>query len=238
MYAAKAGGRGQIVAFRPDLLETASARSELAALLRGAASRDELQLAFQPVVQLDDGVAGRRGGARSLAAAGPPAPPAGGVPRAGRGDRRDPADRSLGHRRGLPPGARVAGPPRPAGPAAVRRTCRPASSATPGLVPIIEAALAETGLDAGEPHPRDHRGHAADARLRDRPADRRAARARAAPRDRRLRDRLLVARLPARLPDRRAQDRPLIRARRARAPATRTSSARRSSSSAARCAWT
>ena len=39
MYAAKAGGRGQIVAFRPDLLETASARSELAALLRGAASR-------------------------------------------------------------------------------------------------------------------------------------------------------------------------------------------------------
>jgi diguanylate cyclase (GGDEF)-like protein len=55
MYAAKAGGRGQIVAFRPDLLETASARSELAALLRGAASRHELQLAFQPVVTLDDG---------------------------------------------------------------------------------------------------------------------------------------------------------------------------------------
>ncbi|MBI2782093.1 MAG: EAL domain-containing protein [Chloroflexi bacterium] len=55
MYAAKAGGRGQIVAFRPDLLETASARSELAALLRGAASRSELQLAFQPLVTLDDG---------------------------------------------------------------------------------------------------------------------------------------------------------------------------------------
>jgi diguanylate cyclase (GGDEF)-like protein len=56
MYAAKAGGRGQIVAFRPDLLETASARSELAALLRGAASRRELQVAFQPVVQLADGM--------------------------------------------------------------------------------------------------------------------------------------------------------------------------------------
>lgn len=55
MYAAKAGGRGQIVAFRPDLLETASARSELASLLRGAASRHELQLAFQPVVTLDEG---------------------------------------------------------------------------------------------------------------------------------------------------------------------------------------
>jgi diguanylate cyclase (GGDEF)-like protein len=56
MYAAKAGGRGQIVAFRPDLLETASARSELATMLRGADSRNELQLHFQPVVTLDDGV--------------------------------------------------------------------------------------------------------------------------------------------------------------------------------------
>jgi diguanylate cyclase (GGDEF)-like protein len=55
MYAAKAGGRGQIVAFRPDLMETASARTELAALLRGAASRHELQLAFQPVVRIEDG---------------------------------------------------------------------------------------------------------------------------------------------------------------------------------------
>ncbi|HUG30429.1 MAG TPA: EAL domain-containing protein [Candidatus Limnocylindria bacterium] len=56
MYAAKAGGRGQIVAFRPDLLETASARSELATMLRGAESRHELQVHFQPMVTLDDGV--------------------------------------------------------------------------------------------------------------------------------------------------------------------------------------
>jgi diguanylate cyclase (GGDEF)-like protein len=55
MYAAKAAGRGQVVAFRRDLLDTASARSELAALLRGAESRDELQLHFQPIVNLDDG---------------------------------------------------------------------------------------------------------------------------------------------------------------------------------------
>jgi diguanylate cyclase (GGDEF)-like protein len=55
MYAAKAAGRGQVVAFRRDLLETASARSELAALLRGAESRNELQLHFQPIVNLDDG---------------------------------------------------------------------------------------------------------------------------------------------------------------------------------------
>ena len=55
MYAAKAAGRGQVVAFRQELLDSASARSELAALLRGAESRDELQLHFQPVVNLDDG---------------------------------------------------------------------------------------------------------------------------------------------------------------------------------------
>ena len=55
MYAAKAAGRGQVVAFRQELLDTASARSELAGLLRGAESRDELQLHFQPVVNLDDG---------------------------------------------------------------------------------------------------------------------------------------------------------------------------------------
>ncbi len=55
MYAAKAAGRGQVVAFRQELLDNASARSELAALLRGAESRNELQLHFQPVVNLDDG---------------------------------------------------------------------------------------------------------------------------------------------------------------------------------------
>jgi diguanylate cyclase (GGDEF)-like protein len=55
MYAAKAAGRGQIVPFRQELLDSASARSELASLLRGAESRDEMQLHFQPVVNLDDG---------------------------------------------------------------------------------------------------------------------------------------------------------------------------------------
>ena len=55
MYAAKAAGRGQLVAFRQELLDSASARSELATLLRGAESRDELQLHFQPVVNLDNG---------------------------------------------------------------------------------------------------------------------------------------------------------------------------------------
>jgi diguanylate cyclase (GGDEF)-like protein len=55
MYAAKSAGRGQVVAFRRDLLETASARSELAAMLRGAEARKELQVHFQPIVELDAG---------------------------------------------------------------------------------------------------------------------------------------------------------------------------------------
>lgn len=56
MYAAKEGGRAQVVVFRPDLLDLAAARSELAALLRGAATRDELKLHYQPVIELGTGV--------------------------------------------------------------------------------------------------------------------------------------------------------------------------------------
>jgi diguanylate cyclase (GGDEF)-like protein len=56
MYAAKAAGRGQVVAFRRDLLESAAARTELATLLRGAEARKEMQLHFQPIVNLDAGV--------------------------------------------------------------------------------------------------------------------------------------------------------------------------------------
>ncbi|HEX5241276.1 MAG TPA: EAL domain-containing protein [Candidatus Limnocylindrales bacterium] len=55
MYAAKAAGRGQVVFFRTELLDLAAARSELAALLRGAEARHELQLHFQPIVELEGG---------------------------------------------------------------------------------------------------------------------------------------------------------------------------------------
>jgi diguanylate cyclase (GGDEF)-like protein len=55
MYAAKAAGRAQVVAFRSDLLDLAAARSELAALLRGAAGRDEVKVHFQPIVELESG---------------------------------------------------------------------------------------------------------------------------------------------------------------------------------------
>jgi diguanylate cyclase (GGDEF)-like protein len=57
MYAAKAAGRGQVVFFRAELLDLAAARSELSALLRGAEARGELQLQFQPIVELKSGAA-------------------------------------------------------------------------------------------------------------------------------------------------------------------------------------
>jgi len=53
MYAAKAAGRAQVVIFRSDLMDLAAARSELAALLRGAANRDEIKVHFQPIVELE-----------------------------------------------------------------------------------------------------------------------------------------------------------------------------------------
>ena len=55
MYAAKAAGRGRVELFRPELLELAAARSDLGARLRRAADRGELQLEYQPIVELASG---------------------------------------------------------------------------------------------------------------------------------------------------------------------------------------
>jgi diguanylate cyclase (GGDEF)-like protein len=55
MYAAKAAGRGRIEPFVTELLERAAARSELDAHLRGAIERDELRVAYQPIVELESG---------------------------------------------------------------------------------------------------------------------------------------------------------------------------------------
>jgi diguanylate cyclase (GGDEF)-like protein len=52
MYAAKAAGRGRIQLFQPELLERAAARSDLDARLRGAVEREELRLAYQPILDL------------------------------------------------------------------------------------------------------------------------------------------------------------------------------------------
>jgi diguanylate cyclase (GGDEF)-like protein len=55
MYAAKAAGRGRIELFHPELLARAAARSDLDARLRGAVEREELRLAYQPVLDLASG---------------------------------------------------------------------------------------------------------------------------------------------------------------------------------------
>ena len=175
MYAAKSAGRGQVVAFRRDLLETASARSELAALLRGAESRDELQLHYQPIVDLADGTPV---GVEALV-------------------RWQPS----GHLLHLPADfidlAEETGEILPIGRWVVAEGCRRVRAwqtrfdlpdlrlyvnlsarqfRDPALVPMIGAALGRDRPRRGESHPRDHGGHAAHAGLRDRRADRRPAR--------------------------------------------------------------
>ena len=126
MYAAKAAGRGRVEIFRPELLHQAAARSELGARLRGAADRNELRLQYQPIVDLGNG--GQTVGLEALVRwqpAGLEPPHARRLHRPGRGDRRDRADRALGHHRGLPPGPRLAAGPRSPGPADQRQPVGP-----------------------------------------------------------------------------------------------------------------
>jgi diguanylate cyclase (GGDEF)-like protein len=55
MYAAKSSSRGRAELFRSVLRAEAAARSDLAALLRGADQRDELRIDYQPIVELRTG---------------------------------------------------------------------------------------------------------------------------------------------------------------------------------------
>jgi len=55
LYEAKAAGRDRVVAFRPQLRDALVRRSELADGLRDALDRRELELAYQPVVDLMSG---------------------------------------------------------------------------------------------------------------------------------------------------------------------------------------
>jgi diguanylate cyclase (GGDEF)-like protein len=55
MYAAKSSSRGRAELFRSALRAEAAARSDLAALLRGAEQRGELRLDYQPIVELAGG---------------------------------------------------------------------------------------------------------------------------------------------------------------------------------------
>ncbi|HEX5451646.1 MAG TPA: EAL domain-containing protein, partial [Candidatus Limnocylindrales bacterium] len=55
MYRAKAAGKGRFEVFQPGLRDGLSERAELQERLKGAASRDELRLHFQPLIDLQDG---------------------------------------------------------------------------------------------------------------------------------------------------------------------------------------
>ncbi|HWM10169.1 MAG TPA: bifunctional diguanylate cyclase/phosphodiesterase, partial [Solirubrobacteraceae bacterium] len=55
MYAAKSAGGDRVERFRPELLVTADARTELAADLRSAVARGEIELRFQPILDLEQG---------------------------------------------------------------------------------------------------------------------------------------------------------------------------------------
>ena len=99
-----------------------------------------------------------------------------------------------------------------------------------------ESLLDRCGLEPRPPDPRDHRrrAHEGPGRGNDRaPAPERA---RCAPRGRRLRHRLLVARLPPAVPDRPAEDRRVVRERHPQ-PVRARSSSRPSSRSRTRSVW-
>jgi EAL domain-containing protein (putative c-di-GMP-specific phosphodiesterase class I) len=55
MYAAKSAGGDRVERFRPEMLDHADARAELATDLRAAVERGEIELHFQPIVALGDG---------------------------------------------------------------------------------------------------------------------------------------------------------------------------------------
>ena len=104
----------------------------------------------------------------------------------------------------------------------------------PDLIEAVTAALADAGARARHAVPRDHRARADDRGVALPREPRGARRARRPPRARRLRHRLLLARLPAPAADRHPQDRPRVHDRRRAGAGRRRRSSRRSSASPAR----
>ena len=229
MYRAKEGGRARCVLFDAEMRAGAMRRLEVERELRHALDRDELALYYQPVVNLRSG---EINGLEALVRWRHPE----------RGTL-DPAEFvSIAEDSGLI---------EPIGRWVQERACRQALEwhqlrpdsrpldvavnlsarqvAHRDLPATVEEIIARTGLDPGPPAPRDHRERpgrgVGDGDLLAGGAER----ARRPPRPRRLRHRLLLARLPQPLPLPRAEDRPLLRRRaRDRAGARRRSSRRSS----------
>ena len=148
MYRAKERGRARCVLFDAEMRAGAMRRLEVERELRHALDRDELELHYQPVVDLAQRRDHRLRGAGPLAA--PRARPA--RPRRLRLDRRgqrpDRADRPLGAGARLPPGARAGTSCAPTRARSTSpSTSRPARSPTATCAATVAEILARTGLD-------------------------------------------------------------------------------------------
>ena len=106
MVRAKSDPAKRHALFEPSMSDQTIERIDLENDLRQAIERGELRLHYQPLIDLEtERIVGLRG-ARALAAPRPRPGAADRVHPAGRGDRPDPAARTLGPRDGLPPGTR------------------------------------------------------------------------------------------------------------------------------------
>ena len=206
MYRAKERGPQHL----PVLLGPASnahsvERLALETELRRALERDELVLHYQPQVDVAHRPHRRRRGAGALAAIRSAACCRRRVHPARRGDRPDRADRRMGAARRAAPAQRAVAATH--GLAAAAHGGQPVAAAVPARAAsssdIAATCCATPACDPRAARARDHREHA-DAR----PAARRSrccsscSEMGVRARDRRLRHRLLVARVPQALPDR------------------------------------
>ena len=211
-YRAKEAGRGNVEIFDEQLRRSAVARVRTEADLENALDRRELELVFQPIVALGDGLSvgqeallrWRRGGRAAIAGARRLHP-------GRRGVRADRPDRLVGDRAGLR--GRRRGPRLDVGEplTAAGRRARPGAHRR-------ERARAQRPA-AGRALARGHRDLAAGGLALDGAQRRRAQGARRAARARRLRHGLLVAAASARPARRHGQDRPLVRGQHGARPA-------------------